>query len=137
MPTVIAAGPYGPAPSYAGKVPTVEVILRPKYRGAEYRAVAVVDSGAELSYVPYGIPTAHGWTPKGVDQARINPMGGPTCKVNRYLVSLQLNAVEWSVPVCEQPKGSSVKCILLGQDVLRRLLVELDGPSARLQMTLP
>lgn len=134
MPTVVVERAYGPAPSYRRTVPVVEVILLPKYGGAEYRAVAVVDSGAEFSFVPHGIPRAHGWTPKGVSAAYINPMGGTSCQVPRYLVSLRLNAVEWSMPVCEQPKNSSIKCILLGHDVLRQLLVELNGPAARLRM---
>jgi len=137
MPTVVVERPYGSAPSYRGAVPIVEVILLPKYKGAEYRAVAVVDSGAEYSYVPHGIPKAHGWTPKGISSVSINPMGGPECMVPRYLVSLRLNAVEWSMPVCEQPKGSSIKCILLGHDVLQRFLVELEGPATRLRMIQP
>lgn len=137
MPTVVVERAYGLAPSYRGAVPVVEVIIRPVYGGAEYRAVAVVDSGAEISFVPHGIPRAHAWTARGIAPGNINPMGGPRTQVPRYLVSLRLNAIEWSIPVYEQPKNSSIKCILLGHDVLRQLIVDLDGPAALLRMTRP
>jgi hypothetical protein len=135
--TVVVSAAYRNAPSYSGLVPAVEVVLRPKYGGGEYRETAVVDSGAEQNYVPYGVPAAYYWKPKGVQALTMNPVGGPKCTVQGFLVMVRLNAAEWTMPFYELPKGSALQSVLLGHELLRLVVVELRGPTSYLQVTLP
>jgi len=135
--TVLVSTAYRNAPSYRGLVPALEVVLRPKYGGGAFRETAVIDSGAEQNYVPNGIPAKYYWNSKGVEPLTLNPAGGPQCTVPGFLVSLNVNAAEWTVPFYELPPGSALNAVLLGHDLLRLLVVELRGPTSHLEVTIP
>ena len=60
-------------------------------------------------------------------------MSGRT-KAARYVLAIRINAVEWKLPVCEMT-GGAFDCRVIGQDLLGDVIVRLDGPAKRLEIS--
>ena len=91
---------------------------------------ALVDTGADISIVP--IAYLHTLRAQRVNRGRARSVWGDARTVDVYAVSLRLDGIEWkALQVLSDEVGME---IVLGRQVLNRLVIHLDGPAATLEI---
>ena len=123
-----------PPSSYTKPLAVVDVVFSPTYDGGNYQTKAVIDSGSEVTFVPFGEPDRHGWTTRGVTSVNVSNLGTKAQRSRRFLAKIRLYTELRTIPVCELVQDSSIQCALIGQDFLQFLKVELDGPGKELRI---
>ena len=138
MPTDLHSGEYRAVHPYPVPMPAMTVTIVPYLGGGDFRtSEAVLDSGSEYTWVPTHVPHENGWDPEGVDPAPVSPLGGPRASATGFLATVRIGTCEWTMPVYQQLPESSLQCVLIGQDLLRKLFVRMHGPDRRLFVQVP
>ena len=115
-------------------VPATEVLFRPHVAGGEYQDLAVIDSGSELTLVPYGTSDKHGWPRGRVDP---HPVGGTTGRASLpgFRVEIRIGQHRFDDVVYEMTSDAGIKCPLIGLQALSELMVLLEGRTSRLTLS--
>ena len=138
MPIDLHDSGYRVVSPYPALMPAVTAIFVPTMGGGDYRTdEAVVDSGSEYTWVPTRVPDEHGWDPIGVEPVAVWPLGGPEVNAPGFLTTVRIAQGEWPMPVFQLPSTSSLQCVLVGQGLLRKLFVQMDGPRRHLLLQVP
>ena len=111
--------------TYDPPLPVCEVTLTVALTGRQTTADAVVDTGADATIVPVRLPRHIG--ARRVFQTTLRSQWGERRSVFLYLVDLTINEVLLpGVYVVGDEIGNEV---VLGRNVLNKLVVTLDGPQ--------
>ena len=91
---------------------------------------ALVDTGADLSVVPQGLPARLGLP--AVGRVAVAGVGSVSRPLPLYAVEVSINEYRTIIRVVSL--GTTP---LLGRDLLNKITVHLDGPKAFLQVDFP
>ena len=105
-------------------IPALVIGLRAGWRPVTGCAAAVIDTGADITLVPLALLEQIG-APE-MDEVRLRSHWGETTVVTTYLIDIQLGAD--TLPGIEVVGDMHGATVLLGRNVINRLLLLIDGP---------
>jgi hypothetical protein len=97
---------------------------------------ALIDSGADQSYLPARIAKALGLVPKN-NNIRMYGAGGSGGRGSLYAVNIELrhaNTTVFNFPNLLVVSDDHFPLVLIGRDIINEYIVTLDGPSRRFSM---
>lgn len=119
------SGRYSHSTQQSPPIPTVELTLRsPDGKPSSRPLVALVDTGADITLVPLAHLEQIG-APE-LDEVRLRSHWGSYSTVTTYLVDIEMGA--GTQPDVEVVGDLHSDTILLGRNVLNKLLLLIDGP---------
>jgi predicted aspartyl protease len=114
--------------SYTPSFPQLPVIMSLPENSARSSVLrGLVDTGADATLAP--LDQLEGIEAEEIYQARLRGYWGQVRSVSVYLVDLQVAG--FNLPGIEVIGDDSAKDVLLGRNVLNRLILLLDGPAGR------
>lgn len=113
-------------PTFTPPFPRLPVIVTPVANGAQSAALSgLIDTGADATLIPQAQLQAI--KAKEIYRARLRSHWGEARTVSVYLVDLQVAGHD--LPGIEVIADELAEDVLLGRNVLNRLILLLDGPA--------
>jgi hypothetical protein len=108
------------------------VFVRITWDGSYAEVPGLIDTGADLSFVPSFLVSTLGM--QKVSELDVSGILGPQQEQDTYIVRLQFHGFTFeSVEVALTNFGFC----LIGRDVLGQLVTEMDGPAGTFRLTAP
>jgi predicted aspartyl protease len=105
---------------YFPPAPVADVIIR---ANSEVMAIALLDSGADGSVIPYPLLSTIG--AKFVRTHRMTGITGASTMVDLYMVQVQIG--DFTLRGVKAVASRTGNEVILGRDVLNHLIITLDG----------
>jgi len=119
--------PFSYDPTFTPPFPRLPVIVTPIESGAQSAALSgLIDTGADATLIPQAQLQAI--KAKEIYRARLRSHWGESRTVSVHLVDLQVAG--HNLPGIEVIAEDLTEDVLLGRNVLNRLILLLDGPGA-------
>lgn len=118
--------PFSYDPTFTPPFPRLPVIVTPVESVAQSAALSgLIDTGADATLIPQAQLQAI--KAKEIYRARLRSHWGESRTVSVYLVDLQV--ADHNLPGIEVIADDITEDVLLGRNVLNRLILLLDGPA--------
>lgn len=105
---------------YFPPAPVAEISIRAR---REVQAIALLDSGADGTLLPYKLLLA--CRAKFIRTSQLTGVTGKSVLADQYVVEIRIGDLK--IPGIKAVSSRSSKEVILGRDVLNHLIVTLDG----------